>query len=147
MPWIFTKPLTRFAALLRLQAWWDGPLIQLGTKCQEAFSLHARTGHGVHEPRDGGALGHAAGGRQGVRRKDQTKGQQVRGFKFLCMTLCWTCMGVAAAKGTSFKSAMEERNWRSTTEVQMSMPHLGCLRAQIFMASPRRTVRLCALFA
>ena len=40
------------------------------------------------------------------------------------------CVVKTRQKGVSFKSATEERNWRSTTEVQMSMPPLGVSRWQ-----------------
>ena len=43
---------------------------------------------------------------------------------------------VAPGQGISFKSATEERNWRSTTEVQMSMPQLGMDSSKADMASP-----------
>jgi len=49
------------------------------------------------------------------------------------------CVVKTRQKGNSFKSATEERNWRSTTEVQMSMPTIDKL-CQIYevLETPER---------
>ena len=53
------------------------------------------------------------------------------GSMLFCFVLFPCCASVfvvvcqPSPQGVSFKSAQEERNWRSTTEVQMSMPWLG----------------------
>ena len=53
-------------------------------------------------------------------------------------------------QGISFKSATEERNWRSTTEVQMSMPLLDCRHSHagtcIFPDNPRKIDKLCEIY-